>query len=123
MRSRSTPFWLRSLLALQRSCSGITLGLVAATLAVYGSTVYLQQQWNRDYRQLQILRQHERQLTVATESLKHNIAEQLKQPQTDLQPQHDRFIVLSPSDRRAETPVEMPTQEISSPIDRPPLGY
>lgn len=84
------PLWLRCLVVLQRSLSMATLILVAAMMALYGWSVYSQKNWNQMYQRLQTLRRHEQQLTVASEELKHQIAEQAEQPGLD-------FVVQKPT--------------------------
>lgn len=57
----------------RRATTIASVTLVSATLAVYGGTVYSQQQWNRATGELDRLRQEERQLAIATEALRQHI--------------------------------------------------
>ena len=57
---------------LRRSSTLISALLATSTLALYGGTVYSQQQWNSASRELQQLRQQERQLVIATEALRQH---------------------------------------------------
>jgi hypothetical protein len=85
-QSESIPLWLTWLIQWQRRSSVVTFLLVSATLAVYGGTVYTQQLWNREYRQLETLQLQQRQLTAASEVLKHQLAQQAEQQNTGLIP-------------------------------------
>jgi hypothetical protein len=85
-RSESMPTWLVWLMQFQRRSSLVTFGLAIATLAVYGTTVYTQQLWNREYRQLETLRIQERQLTAAGEVFKNQLANQAEQSNMGLVP-------------------------------------
>ncbi|GET40838.1 hypothetical protein [Microseira wollei] len=85
-QSESMPVWLTWLIRWQRRSSVVTFFLVSATLAVYGGTVYTQQLWNREYRQLETLQLQQRQLTAASEVLKNQLADQAEQQDTGLVP-------------------------------------
>lgn len=118
--AKLTPPWLKRLVALQRGSSAIGFGLVCATLAVYGNTVYSQQKWDSATHQLNNLHRDERQLDLMTEALKHQIAQQTEQPGTGLIPQQPaNFLVVPAAALRPAPP---------SPASRPayfsaPKGY
>jgi hypothetical protein len=123
----SVPDWLAWLIALQRRSYLVTFLLVSATLAVYGGTVYTQQLWNREYRQLETLRLQERQYTAALEVLKNQLATQAEQPETGLVPATPSNNLYLPETPQAEkttpssiTPLK-PTP--SSQLTPTPLGY
>jgi hypothetical protein len=104
LRSESMPSWLMWLMKFQRRSSLVTLGLAIATLAVYGSTVYTQQLWNKEYRQLETLRIKERQLTTAGEVFKNQLADQAEQSNMGLVPAtpgNNLFLPESPQREKA----------------------
>ncbi|TAE58453.1 MAG: hypothetical protein EAZ76_01925 [Nostocales cyanobacterium] len=70
------PRWLLSLHSLYRYSSGIAFCLVAATLAVYGWTVYSQELWGRYYSNLKNLQRHERQLNTTNATLTSKMAKE-----------------------------------------------
>ena len=80
----AVPLWLMRLCALQRHSSIVTFLLVASMLVVYGWTVYSQQLWSKEYRKLETLQRHERQLTTTNEVLKNQMALQAERPNTGL---------------------------------------
>lgn len=84
LRSRPLPLWFLRLSLWQRRVSIATLLLIAGTLITYSSTVYLQQQWNQQFRKLETLQRRERQLTATNEVLKNQLASQAEQPSTEL---------------------------------------
>lgn len=84
---RALPVWLRVLLMVQRSSTAIAVVLVAAMLIVYGSTVYTQQLWSKEYRKLKTSQRNERQLVSASEALKAQAAQQSERPGAGLVPQ------------------------------------
>ena len=57
---------------------------MAATLIVYGWTVYSQELWSQSYRKLQNLQRHERQLNTTNATLTNKMAEEAEQPGTEL---------------------------------------
>ncbi|NEQ22655.1 MAG: hypothetical protein F6K28_26435 [Microcoleus sp. SIO2G3] len=120
--TRSTPKWLRLLILTQRSSSIVTFALVGLTLAVYGWTVYAQELWGRQYRQLEALQRQERQLTTANEALKQNLAQQAEQPNSRLTaPNPSSMIFLQPA---APRPTTAPATSSATPLaPNRPLAY
>jgi hypothetical protein len=118
-----TPSWLSSLLFLRRSSDIVTFLLVAATLTIYSWTVYTQQQWSQEYRKLEILQRHERNITMANEVMKDQLAQQAEKPATGLvNPTGANAIVLPPAPHRPSSPP--PTQTANpEPAAKSPLGY
>lgn len=126
-QSESIPVWLTWLIRWQRRSSAIAFLLVSATLAVYGGTVYTQQLWNREYRQLETLQLQQRQLTAASEVLKNQLAQQAEQQDTGLIPATPNTnLFLQPAQQQplpvpSSTP---PTAPGSNPQLLPtPVGY
>lgn len=120
-RTQNYPLWLWALVAGQHLSAATALLVGSVALGIYGSTVYAQQQWGRAYGQLQELQVRESQLTSAEAMLRHDLAQQAKQPQSGLvPPSHNTVLFLEPADPRPPVPVpaEPPARE---PIH--PMGY
>ena len=128
--SRRTPLWLKSLVGAQRSSSVVVFLLIAAVMVVYGQTVYTQQMWSREYRKLETLQRHERQLTTTNESLKDQIVQQSEKSTTGLVPitSHNSIFVKpaplrkAPSKPEASKPGQKAPQKSDS-VDPAPMGY
>jgi hypothetical protein len=117
------PLWLLWLIVAHRGSSAIALLLVAAALTVYGWTVHTQQVWGQEYHRLRNLQQQERQLTVANEALKNDLAQQAEAPTSPLRPPSPGdTIFLAPAPVRAAS-VVLPTAEVEPTISSQPLGY
>ncbi len=125
--SGAAPFWLIRLYTSHRYSSVVTFLLVAATLCVYGWTVYSQKLWSQGYNRLQDLQLYERQLTTTNATLKNKMAEEAEQETAGLvSPTPARTIFLPtapPSYSSDATPLstqpnlETPQNTLS------PLGY
>lgn len=122
--NRQLPLWLRSLIGAQRSLSILTGALSIAVLSVYGQTVYSQQLWSQEYRKLENLQRHERQLTAASEVLKNQIAQQAETSRAGLVPSNPaNTIFLQPAPQRP-APAPMPPAPVESqPTSFSPVGY
>ncbi|MFB2978550.1 hypothetical protein [Microseira sp. BLCC-F43] len=102
-QSESMPVWLTWLIRWQRRSSVVTFFLVSATLAVYGGTVYTQQLWNREYRQLETLQLQQRQLTAASEVFKKQLADQAEQQGTGLVPATPNTNIFLPTQEQPKS--------------------
>lgn len=122
------PVWLQSLLRVERASSAAVVLLLGGALALYGLTVYSQQQWSQEYQKLETLRLREQQLTAASEVLKHQLAKEAQNPETGLAPQKpaDTIFLQPVPDRRslgARTPnSEEPAIKNQGDAETP-LGY
>ncbi len=123
--SKAAPLWLLRLYNLHHYSSVVAFFLVAATLVVYGWTVYSQELWSQDYRRLQNLQRNERQLTTTNATLTNKMAEEAERPTTGLvSPTPARTIFLPPASGGSNptspsgTPKSQTQQYIPS-----PLGY
>lgn len=117
---RSVPRWLRSLLTLQRGATlmfGVVFGLSAIG---YGYTVYTQDVWKQQHRQLKQLQNQERQQGVMTENLNHQLAIAAEHPKNNLLPPDPKKIVFVPS---ASLRPSKPLPATSQPKSAPPSGY
>ncbi len=118
------PLWLRVLLGIQHGSSIMAFCLITAVLIVYSSTVYIQQQWSRDYRRLENLQRAQRNLTVADEILKNQLAQQANRPETGMvAPSPDNTIFLERSMESPFTSEPVPTTRDNETTFVTPLGY
>jgi hypothetical protein len=116
------PLWLSLLLWTQRGSSGVTLILGAAILVTYGWTVYIQQQWGREFDRLESMKKQERQLVSTNEVLKNQMAEQAEKPTAGLLlPDPSNAIFLTPAPQRPDVKAS-PTRPAELDSTRP-LGY
>ncbi len=117
------PLWLRLLIQAQRGSLIVAFILVTATLVVYGSTVYTQQLWSKEYRKLKTLTRNEREMIATNESLKNQLALQAERPGSGLVAQTpDSTIFLQPALQR---PALSPSHSLPQAEAKPntPLGY
>lgn len=122
--NRQLPLWLRSLIGAQRSLSIFTGALSLAVLSVYGQTVYSQQLWSQEYRKLENLQRHERQLTAASEVLKNQIAQQAETSRAGLVPSNPaNTIFLQPAPQRPAPAPMPPAPAASKSASFSPVGY
>lgn len=120
---RPIPDWLRLLIRLQRGSVIVTFFLVTAALVVYGSTIYMQQLWSKEYRKLQTLQRSERQMIAAGSVLKNQIAQQAEQPGSGLVPQSpNSTILLKPAPERSGVQPRSEEKGMEPPTSTP-LGY
>ena len=116
------PLWLNLLLWTQRGSSVMTLMLGAAILVTYGWTVYIQQQWGREFDRLEAMKKQERQLVSTNEVLKNQMAEQAEKPTAGLLlPDPSNAIFLTPAPQRPDVKAS-PTPPAEAAPTRP-LGY
>ncbi|MBE9237447.1 hypothetical protein IQ227_15775 [Anabaena aphanizomenioides LEGE 00250] len=113
----STPIWLLRLHAVYRYSSAATFVSVAATLVVYGLTVYSQELWSQYYRTLQSLQRHERQLNTINAALIKKMAEEGEKAEAGLRlPTPGETIFLpptSPSPKSASSSI-IPNSQVQS---------
>jgi hypothetical protein len=120
---RSLPLWLRLLIQAQRGSLVIAFVLMTATLIVYGSTVYTQQLWSKEYRKLKTLQRNEREMIATNEGLKNQLALQADRPGSGLVPQTpDNTIFLQPAPQRSALSIS-PSVSKAEVAPNTPLGY
>lgn len=120
-----TPGWLLRLHYLYRYSSGIAFFLVAATLIVYGWTVYSQEHWSKYYSTLKNLQRHERQLNTTNAALTSKMAKEGEEAGKALvSPTAGKTIFLQSTYKGAESPSSstMPNTKNNIPTS-PSLGY
>ena len=120
---RSLPLWVRLLVQAQRGSLVIAFILITATLIVYGSTVYTQQLWSKEYRKLKTLQRNEREMIATNEGLKNQLALQADQPGSGLIPQtSENTIFLQPAPQRPAL-LAAPSVPKTEVAPNTPLGY
>lgn len=111
---------------LRRSLTALGILLASSTLTVYGGTVYSQQQWHEATRELEQLRQQERQLVITTEALRqHVIALEDDHPETNLASVSEQLLYIEPAAPRDRRDPSRPSNSTSrdTPPTEFPLGY
>ena len=78
------PAKLKALLLLQKSSLGLAFILIASSIAVYISTARIPELWSKKYQDLETLQRQERELVATNESLKHKLAQQAQQEDSNL---------------------------------------
>jgi len=97
--------------------------LVTAALVVYGSTVYTQQLWSKEYRKLKHLQRSERQMVSATALTQGELAQQAQRPGSGLVPKTStNMLFLQPSPPRP-TQVLPPVVPPAQPTQTKPVAY
>ncbi|WRH66880.1 MAG: hypothetical protein RSE13_25875 [Planktothrix sp. GU0601_MAG3] len=122
------PFWLTSIIAVQKVSSVVTSLIIGSTLTVYGLTVYGESSWTQEYPKLEKLRATEQQLRTAQELLKNQIAIAADEPTTGLViPQPNDMIYVEPAKPRPQPSPETTAVIKLDPSPHPtlnrPLGY
>lgn len=78
------PVWLRFLVTTQKLSIAATVLLTVSVFAIYGWTVYAQDQWNQQYKKLEQLKRQERQLSNATGSFDNEMMRSIQKNPGDL---------------------------------------
>jgi hypothetical protein len=113
------------LVQIQRGSVAVAFVLVTAALIVYGSTVYMQQLWSKDYRQLKALERGERQMVAASDVIKEQIVQQAERPGSGLvRRTKDMAVFLEPAPARpAQAPTTPNLPKAEPTATNSPLGY
>ncbi|MEM9244705.1 MAG: hypothetical protein AAGA67_03025 [Cyanobacteria bacterium P01_F01_bin.153] len=105
------PQWLGTMRQAYRWSSVAVFSLGVAVAGVYSQTVRLEQDLGLTYNRLRALERQERELTVAMEQLKDQIARQAAQPESGLtlpKPTDQLFVPPSPSQSQQPRPNAVP---------------
>jgi beta-lactamase regulating signal transducer with metallopeptidase domain len=108
---------------MQHTSAIVAVGLIGSTLLTYAMTVYNQQLWNRQYRQLETLQRHKRDLIATHETLKHQLAQEAEQENNGLvtpQPTHTIFLPAT-GKQSFRKPTPIPSSQKS--FSQAPIGY
>ncbi|BAT55960.1 hypothetical protein NOS3756_49570 [Nostoc sp. NIES-3756] len=123
--AKALPAWLLQLHSIHRYSSIAAFLLVAATLGVYGWTVYTQELWGQNYSRLQKLQRDERQITTTNATLTHKMAEEAESQAAGLvSPTPAKTIFLSPVPHKPDVVIPSPTPSSQTQsLNSPKLGY
>jgi hypothetical protein len=111
------PLWLRVLMSTQKLAITATVMLTISVFAIYGWTVYAQEQWNQQYKKLEQLKRQERQLTSAEGSFDNNLLRSVQNKPGDLvreRPEQSIFLQAAPLRPKRDVPStvsELPKQK------------
>jgi hypothetical protein len=118
------PRWLRLLISAQRLSITVTVLLTVAVFGVYSWTVYAQEAWNKQYRRLEELKRHERNLTATEGLLEHSLIRdaQRNSDRRLVRETPEQAIFLQSAPRRSLAPSNEPIgKDPGMPFE--PLGY
>jgi hypothetical protein len=110
------------MMLLQRGSSAVTCCLVAGALAAYGWTVWVPKIWSHEYRQLESLQRHERELTETNEALKNQLARQAERSGL-VQPNPSQSIFLTPTAAPNRQPQKLESAKAILPLVSAPVAY
>jgi len=118
------PLWLRVLMSTQKLSIAVTVMLTVSVFAIYGWTVYAQEQWNQQYKKLEQLKRQERQLTSAEGSFDNNLLRSVQNKPGDLvRERPDQSIFLQAAPLRPKRDVPSTVSELPKNKPNESLGY
>jgi hypothetical protein len=118
------PNWLKFLISFQRLSIATTVLLTVAVFGVYSWTVYAQESWNKEYKQLEELKRLERNFTTTEGVLEHSMVGEAQQTSKQKlvreTPEQSIFLQSAPAQ-----PLSVPPQTLNRQQEKPfdPLGY
>lgn len=118
------PLWLRVLMTTQKLSIAATVILTISVFAIYGWTVYAQEQWNQQYKKLEQLKRQERQLTNAAGSFDNEMLQSIQKKPGDLvreSPEKSIFLQAAPLRPKREVPSTV--SEVPKNKQNESLGY
>ncbi len=118
------PIWVRVLLSTQKVSIVMTVLLTVSVFAIYGWTVYAQEQWNQQYKKLEQLKRQERQLTTAESSFDNDMLRSVQKKPGDLvreRPEQSIFLQAAPLRPKRDVPATVSEIPKSKPNES--LGY
>ena len=118
------PLWLRILMSTQKLSIAVTVMLTVSVFAIYGWTVYAQEQWNQQYKKLEQLKRQERQLTSAEGSFDNNLLRSVQNKPGDLvreRPEQSIFLQAAPLRPKRDVPSTVSEVPKNKPNES--LGY
>ena len=122
--SFALPLWLRVLMTTQKLSIVATVLLTVSVFAIYGWTVYAQEQWNQQYKKLEQLKRQERQLTNATGSFDNEMMQSIqKKPGELVRERPEQSIFLQAAPLRPKRDVPATVSELPKNKSNESLGY
>lgn len=120
----SLPLWLRLLMSTQKLSIVVTVLLTVSVFAIYGWTVYAQEQWNQQYKKLEQLKRQERQLTAAEGSFNNELMRSAeKNPGELVRERPEQSIFLQAAPLRPKRDVPATVSELPKNKKNESLGY
>jgi hypothetical protein len=108
----------------QRLSIVATVLLTLSVFAIYGWTVYAQEQWNQQYKKLEQLKRQERQLTNATGSFDNEMMQSIqKKPGELVRERPEQSIFLQAAPLRPKRDVPATVSELPKNKSNESLGY
>ncbi|AFY62157.1 hypothetical protein [Synechococcus sp. PCC 6312] len=102
--SPAWPLWLKSLLVLQWGTGGAAVLVLASLLPIYGLAAFHQHQWGQAYKNLTELEQQERQLQIAHQAQRYQVAERIERQPAGFVPQSPKQVLFIPRPTQADVP-------------------
>jgi hypothetical protein len=118
------PLWLRVLMSTQKLSIVVTVLLTMSVFAIYGWTVYAQEQWNQQYKKLEQLKRQERQLTAAEGSFDNDMLRSVQKKPGELvreRPEQSIFLQAAPLRPKNNAPTTVSELPKNKPNES--LGY
>jgi hypothetical protein len=118
------PLWLRLLITTQKVSIVATVLFTVSVFAIYGWTVYAQDQWNQQYKKLEQLKRQERQLTNAAGSFNNEMLQSIQKKPGDLvreSPEKSIFLQAAPLRPKRDVPSNV--SEVPKNKHNESLGY
>lgn len=104
------PLWLKALLVLQWGTGGTAVLILISLLPIYGLAAFHQYQWGQTYKNLTELEQQERQLQIAHQAQRYQLAERIERQPAGFVPQSPKQVLFIPQPTEADRPT--PTQAV-----------
>ena len=118
------PLWLRVLMVTQKLSIIMTVMLTISVFAIYGWTVYAQEQWNQQYKKLEQLKRQERQLTTAEGVFDNDMLRSVQKKPGELvreRPEQSIFLQAAPLRPKRDVPATVSELPKNKPNES--LGY
>ena len=118
------PLWLRVLMVTQKLSIIMTVMLTISVFAIYGWTVYAQEQWNQQYKKLEQLKRQERQLTTAEGVFDNDMLRSVQKNPGELvreRPEQSIFLQAAPLRPKRDVPATVSELPKNKPNES--LGY
>ena len=118
------PLWLRVLMVTQKLSIAMTVMLTISVFAIYGWTVYAQDQWNQQYKKLEQLKRQERQLTAAEGAFDNDMLRSIQKKPGELvreRPEQSIFLQAAPLRPKRDVPATVSKLPKNKPNES--LGY
>ena len=118
------PLWLRVLIVTQKLSIVMTVMLTISVFAIYGWTVYAQEQWNQQYKKLEQLKRQERQLTTAEGVFDNDMLRSVQKNSGELvreRPEQSIFLQAAPLRPKRDVPATVSELPKNKPNES--LGY